>query len=120
MKIIHILCHHLHVKMFLKLGNGIMGGVRLNREQLLAAYIVKLHHQSPISFQRLGRTDILNTIIRPQTIGIAECGDTTIGTHARTCKNHNLLHINMLIFFFLTSSHVGAKSPYTAPRSVAT
>jgi hypothetical protein len=49
--------------------------------------------------QCLGGAYILNTVVCPQAIGIAEGGNATIGTHASTGENNNLwshISINLL------------------------
>ena len=59
----------------------------------LATHIVELDNLRAIIFQCLRSANILDTIVSPQTIRIAERGDTAIGTHTSTRKNnYSLLH----------------------------
>ena len=102
MQIIDILRYHLHIEVLLQIGYGDMCGVGFGREKLLAALIIELNDQRPVAGQRLGCADILDTIICPQAIGIAEGRKAAIGTHACTCENNNLCH--MLIYHFSSAA----------------
>lgn len=53
---------------------------------------VKIDDLRPIVAQRLGRTDIFDSVVGPQPVGIAESSQSAVGTHAGTRKNNDLFH----------------------------
>ena len=75
-----------------------MPRIGLRSEEFAPTGIVKPDHPLPMPFQRLGRTHILYSVIRPQTVRIAECGDPAVGTDTGTGKNHQSFLFHTLFF----------------------
>ncbi len=87
-QVVDILGDDPHLEHLLQPCKGIMPRIGLRSEEFAPTGIVKPDHPLPMPFQRLGRTHILYSIIRPQTVRIAECGDAAFGTDTGTGKNH--------------------------------
>ena len=81
-QVVYILGDDLDVEIRLQSRDGQMSRIGTGRQHLAA-----------IARQRLGRTDILNPVIGPQSVGIAEGGQSAVGTHAGSGKDYDFFHL---------------------------
>ena len=91
MQVVHILRHHRHVKVTLKLSQNAVPRVRLSLVKLTAQPVVKVRHQPRVSSPPLRRSHLLHRVAPPQTTGTPECRKTTLRTNTSARKRHNLL-----------------------------
>ena len=92
-QVVYILGDDLDVEIRLQSRDGQMSRIGTGRQHLAAAFVVKFNHQPAIARQRLGRTDILDPVIGPQSVGIAEGGQSAVGTHAGSGKDYDFFHL---------------------------
>lgn len=91
-EIVDILRDDVDVEMLFEFRNGVVRRIGLLFEQFAPALVVEFDNRRAVVAQRLGRTHVLDTIGGPQSVGIAESGQTAVGTHSGTGKYHNLFH----------------------------
>ena len=77
--------------------------------QLAAALVVEVQHQGFVFSVALRRSHILNAVLLPQAVAVAEGADSALGTDASAGKYNNLFHyyntlISVLRFSPLPSS----------------
>ena len=97
-QVVDILRHNIHIVKALQLGYGVVRRIGLYVVEFAAAHVVELDHEGAVARQSLGCTYILYAIVRPQSVGIAEGGQAAVGTHPRTRKYHDLLHIRKCFY----------------------
>ena len=91
-EVIDVLRQHLDLEIPLQLRDGPMPGVRLGGEHLAAAFVVKFDHGGAVVRQGFGRADILDAVVGPQAVRIAERGKTAVGAHPGARKNDYSFH----------------------------
>ena len=104
-QVINVLRHYGDVEVFLQSRHSPMSLVGLHFEQLTAALVVEVDDQFGIARIAFGRGHLLHRITVPQPARIAERTDTTLGTHACTRQNNQILHNLFLSLYNLTDSY---------------
>ena len=94
-QVIDVLRHHLDLAGPLQPRDGLVRGVRPGGEHLAAALVVKPDHQRAVAGQRLGRADLLDPVIGPEPVRIAEGRKAAVGAHSGAGKNDDFLHIQL-------------------------
>lgn len=91
-EVIDILRQHLDLESRSRLRDGPMPGVRLGGEHLATAFVVKFDHGGAVVRQGFGRADILDAVVGPQAVRIAERGKAAVGAHPGARKNDYSFH----------------------------
>ena len=76
-QVVYILGDDLDVEIRLQSRDGQMSRIGTGRQHLAAAFVVKFDHQ----------------VIGPQSVGIAEGGQSAVGTHAGSGKDYDFFHL---------------------------
>ena len=87
-QVVHILGDDPHVKVFFQLHEAQMGGIGLGVNQLFAPLVVELVDERRVAQEALMARHIHHRIILPQTVGIPEGLDATLGADARARRDH--------------------------------
>jgi hypothetical protein len=113
----------------LQIGEGKVGGVRLDRAELGTACIVEIVHKSGIAAERFGRRNVFHPVPLPQAVRAAEGGDAAVGRDAGTGQDDDrsavLLafrnHLETYLLTLLSASNGGTiKTSCTATPSGST
>jgi len=97
-EVIDILGHDLHIVALLEAGDGLVGRIGTRGKHLVPPLVVEFDDQGPVARQRLGRADILDPVVGPQAVRVAEGRQTAVGTHSGTGENHDSLHVRKHFF----------------------
>lgn len=90
-QVVHVLSDDLYIERALQLDKREMTCIGFNRKQLLSALVVKSKHQERIALPCLWGGDILDAMLFPKPIGIAESTDAALGTYTCPREHRNLL-----------------------------
>ena len=91
-QVIDILRHHRHVVVLFQLSHQFVAFVRLHTPAFLAEHVVEISHQRGVVEPSLVGSHLLNGILLPQSVSIAESLQTTLHRHACTSQNYYLFH----------------------------
>ena len=91
-KVVHVLCDYLHVKILLELSKYPVAVIGLCLLELCPEVVVEVGHQFGIAIPALNARNILNTVSLPQSAGITESLEPALCTYARTSQNNKPLH----------------------------
>ena len=90
-QVVYILGDYLDLEIILQPADGEVACIRFFRKQLFAPDVVKIDHQLPVFRQGFRCADILDPVSVPQSVRVAECGESAVGTHAGTGENDDFL-----------------------------
>ena len=80
-QVVDILRDYLHIIILFQPHQLLMTLVGLHGSQLATALVVKVQHQSLVLGVALRRSHILNTILLPQAVAVAEGADSALGAN---------------------------------------
>ena len=76
----------------LKLGQGQVPGIRGHGAGLGAALVIEVQHQGRVAGKAFGRGHVLDAVLLPQPIGVAEGADAAFGRYAGAGKYYKVGH----------------------------
>ncbi len=91
-EVIDILCNHVDVKAFLEIDEPAVAGVRLDFDELVATVVVEFVDEGGVALKAVGRADVHDGVLFPQTAGISECRDAAFGAHAGAGRDYEFFH----------------------------
>lgn len=80
-QVVDVLRDDPHVEILFQFREAAMALIRLGREDLLPALVIKIEDKARIGPESLGRGDILHPVMLPQAVGVPEGRDTAFGAH---------------------------------------
>lgn len=99
-EVINVLRDDMDIVSLLQFRQSDMGSVRLAVEHLAAALIIEVNDQFSVPGQSLRGADILDAVVCPETIRVAESGDAAVFADSCSCKNDNHSFIVFLVVDF--------------------
>src|SRR5690554_8144414 len=79
MQVIHVLGDHGNPETAFQFRQQAVGRVRLNRQQLAAAFVVEPQYQLTVTLERLRGGYVVHTVLLPQPAVVTEGGEAEIG-----------------------------------------
>ena len=101
-QVIDVLCDDLRVEILFQTGQCTVSCIRLNRQQLLATYVVKADDRFPIPDQGLRCAYIFDAVFIPQSVRIPKGRQTAVGTHSCSGEDYEfflLVHDDRFLIF---------------------
>ena len=83
-EVVDILRDDLHVEIAFQAGNGLVGGIGLCGKHLAATHVVEPDDRIAVVAEGFGCAYILDAVVGPEAVGIAECSYSAVGTYAGT------------------------------------
>ena len=91
-EVVHVLRDDLHVVRALQLRDGPVSCVGGCGEHFASAHVVETYDRGAVACQRFGGADILDAVVGPQAVGVAEGGQSAVGAHAGAGEDNDLFH----------------------------
>lgn len=98
-EIVDVLRDDMDIVSLLELGEGNVGRVRLFFEDLAAALVIEIYDQFAVAGESLRSADILNTVVCPKTVRVAESGNATVLADACSCKYYDHFEFTLIRFY---------------------
>ena len=91
-QVIDILGDDLHVEIALQSGDSQVCGIGFGGEHLAPPVVVETDHAPTVEIQSLGNTNLLDLVIPPRPVGIAERRKTAFGADSGAGKDYEFFH----------------------------
>ena len=94
-QVVDVLGHHQHRArvLALELGQGMVGGVGPGLDQVDPTGVVELVHEGRVAGEALGRRHLLEVVLGPQAVLVAEGAEPGLGRDAGAGEDHDVLEI---------------------------